>query len=71
MLVLSRAPGERIVATPGIVIEVLKISGGIVQLGFHADRGVQIDREEVFVSKGGELPARHATRGRNNHNGKE
>ena len=63
MLCLRRGIGERVLAGD-VTIEVLAISPGCVKLGFHAERGTPIDREEVFVSKGGELPSRAETRTR-------
>jgi len=54
MLVLTRRLREAIViggnskVLPGITITVLEVQGGKVKLGFTADRGVSIQRSEVW-----------------------
>jgi carbon storage regulator CsrA len=54
MLVLTRKLREAVViggdskVQPGITITVLEVQGGKVKLGFTADRGVSIQRSEVW-----------------------
>lgn len=55
MLVLSRKKFEAVVLiTPSgekITVSVTAIKGDKVRLGFKADDGVSIDREEVYLAK--------------------
>ena len=54
MLVLGRREGEQVVIEAGsqrIVVEVCRIGGGAVRIGFDADPSVRIYREEVLERK--------------------
>lgn len=54
MLVLTRKHRESVVISggvtlqPGLKVTVLEIRGGKVKLGFEADRGVTIQRSELW-----------------------
>jgi carbon storage regulator len=47
MLVLSRKHGESIVIGRGITVTVLKMKGGVVQLGIDAPLDIPIRRSEL------------------------
>ena len=55
MLILTRRPGETIVATTGtgerIEITVLRMGPGQARIGVHAPSSVTIDREEIDERK--------------------
>ncbi|MDP3559115.1 MAG: carbon storage regulator [Legionellaceae bacterium] len=52
MLVLTRKLGEQILIGNGTIqIKVLKISDGIISIGFNAPAHIDIDREEVYARK--------------------
>lgn len=57
MLVLSRKSGERIMIGDQIEVEVIKVCGNRVQLGFTAPADVAIHREEVVRPAVGLLPS--------------
>ncbi len=48
MLVLSRKVGEKIKIGKDIVINILKIEGGIIRVGIDAPQRIPILRMEVF-----------------------
>jgi len=48
MLVLSRKAGEKIKIGKDIVINILKIEGGIIRVGIEAPKRIPILRMEVF-----------------------
>ena len=48
MLVLSRKAGEKIKIGKDIVINILKIEGGIIRIGIDAPQRIPILRMEVF-----------------------
>lgn len=48
MLVLSRKAGEKIKIGKDIVINILKIEGGIIRVGIDAPQRIPIFRMEVF-----------------------
>lgn len=48
MLILSRAPGERIIIGDGITLTVLSIDRNRVRLGFTGDPAISIKRQEVL-----------------------
>lgn len=47
-LILTRAPGQRILIGTDVVVEVLEVRGNRVRLGFTAPLSVSIHREEVY-----------------------
>lgn len=50
MLVLSRKKHEKIIINDNITIMVIEIRGDKVRLGIEAPRGIEVHREEVWVS---------------------
>ncbi len=48
MLILTRKPGESIVAGDCITVTVLEVRGGLVKLGVEAPRDVHVHRLEVY-----------------------
>jgi len=48
MLVLSRKVGERIRIGDGVVVTVVRITGGGVRLGIEAPAEMPVVREELF-----------------------
>lgn len=50
MLVLSRKVGERIRIGDGVVITVVRITGGGVRLGIDAPAELAVVREELYQS---------------------
>ena len=51
MLILTRRPGETIIAGDDIRITVLGVKGNQVRIGISAPKDVDVDREEVRLSK--------------------
>ena len=51
MLILSRKVGETLVIGNNVTVTVMETKGGQVRIGINAPRHVNIDREEVFLSK--------------------
>ena len=51
MLVLSRLVGQRILIGDNIWVEVLKLEGNRVSLGFEAPKEVRIVREELLTDE--------------------
>lgn len=50
MLVLTRKKGERVMIGDDIVITLIDVRGDGVRIGFHAPRGVTIQRAEVVAA---------------------
>lgn len=48
MLILSRAPGERIMVGDNVVLTVIKVEKGRVHIGIDAPREVPVHREEIY-----------------------
>ena len=55
MLVLSRLVGERLCIGPNIIVAILKAEGDKISIGIQAPKHVQVDREEVRISKDKEV----------------
>lgn len=52
MLILTRRRGEKVMIDNGnIEVTMLGTKRGSVRLGFSATKGVDIDREEIFIKK--------------------
>lgn len=51
MLVLSRKTDEVIVINDNIRIMVVEIRGDKVRIGIDAPKSVEVDREEIWISK--------------------
>ena len=53
MLVLTRRLGEKVIVNDDIEVAILGINGNQVKIGFLADSGVCIDREEIYKKMNG------------------
>ena len=51
MLVLSRKKNESIIINDDIKVVVIEIRGDKVRLGVEADKGLPVDRSEVYERK--------------------
>lgn len=52
MLILTRRIGEEILIDQGqIMIKVITMLDGVVAIGIHATRKIDIDRKELFLKK--------------------
>ena len=51
MLVLSRKVSERIQIGPDIAITIVRIHGDSVRIGIDAPKSINVDREEILISK--------------------
>jgi len=55
MLVLTRRVGEKIIIGNDITITVIKLSNGIVRLGFDAPKEHSIYRKEIYDARQDDL----------------
>ena len=55
MLVLTRRVGEKIIIGNDITITVIKLSNGIVRLGFEAPKECSIYRKEIYDARQDDL----------------
>jgi carbon storage regulator CsrA len=51
MLVLTGREGDRFCVGDDVIVEIARVDGGKVRLGFVAPRDVAIDRESVRLAK--------------------
>jgi len=51
MLVVRREVDERIIISGGIVITIVETASGYVKVGIDAPPHIDVDREEVWLSK--------------------
>lgn len=51
MLILTRKPDETLVINKTIRVRVMSVNGNQVRIGIDAPKDIEVDREEIFLSK--------------------